>query len=146
MILAAHDDLAVKTIGCRRKIRSIEGDGIVDFVPHQPDRVDDIGGGVRFREHIADLLQRIDIPLRHIVFEHRLDHILRNRNPLFILPHELHDLERQTLFHVILMDEGHHNVVTTPDYVGNRADFVVDQILRVAKPASRTMRQTGNLE
>ena len=146
MILTAHYYLPVKAVRSSCEVCRVKLYWVVDFIPHKSYRVDYVSRGMSFREHIAYLLERVDIPLRNTVLEHSVLHLFRDNKTFFVLSHELHYLERKALFHAVFVDKRHHNVVTAPDNVGNRAYLIVDKLFRVSEPAACSVSKSGYLE
>ena len=100
---------------------------------------------MRLGEHVLDLHAGVDVPLRHVVLTHGFEMLLGEQLGGVALTDDLHDLERHTLVEPLVHEVGHDRV-TGSDYVRNGAGAVVDELLRVAQPYVRAVRQTGDLQ
>jgi len=89
------------------------------------------------REHILDLLTRVDVPRRYLVVEELLLHL--RLEPL-ALTHGLHDLKRARCVDAML-NQIIHNVVARTDNLVELGDFVDDERFRVAEPNVRAVRK-----
>ena len=146
MLPAFHYNLTVKSVRCCGKICRVKLNRVVNLVPHQSDSIDYIGGGMSLREHVADFLKGVDIPLGNAACVHGILHIRGNDHAFFILADKFHDLEGQRLVHAVFMNERHHNVVTASDNVGNRTGSRRNQLVRISEPAACSVSKSGNLQ
>ena len=129
----------VKALGAHRKVRGVERERPVHLEPRDAERHHDIGDRVRLGEHILDLFARVDVPVGHVLLAHRALHLL---GQALALTHGLHGLERQLGLHA-LQNQVVHDIVAAADAAGQR-DALVHQLLRVAQPHVRAVRQAGN--
>ena len=97
-------------------------------------------------EHIPHLLQRIDIPLGHLTLQHGVHHILRDLGSLFVFADEFHDLEGLALLYPVFLDQRKHNIIAASDNLRYGTNTVLDQILGVTHPHSRSVGQTLDLQ
>ena len=103
-----------------------------------------VGCRMGLGEHVLDLSTGLDVPLWHIVFLHGCDIAIalffRNFQPK-ALPHALHNrkghLRLQALVH-----EVNHDIIPTADNGGQVSNPLLDQVLSIAQPNVRTMRET----
>ena len=93
-----------------------------------------------FREHILDPLTRLDIPVFHTSFFHRLLHIRRQSLPL---PDALHDLKRKSVFYAHMYQIG-HNIVPRTDRCGDRSFSFFQKFLCISQPHVCSVGQAGN--
>ena len=107
--------------------------------PRDTERHHDIRDRVRLREHILDLLARVDVPLGHMLLVHGGFHFLGQS---LALSDGFHRLERQLGLDA-LQDQVVHNIVSAADTAGQR-NALADQLCGIAEPNIRAVRQTGN--
>ena len=115
------------------------------FVPAQANCRDNVGCCVRFREHVLDFKAGINVPLRHIVFLHRLDMFFGQQLMRLTLSHDFHDFKGHGRVQTMI-NQIEHDTVSGTDNLTDGAGSALNQVLRVAKPYIGSVRQTGNLQ
>ena len=138
-LVAFYHARGIKALGTDGKIRRIERQRAVYLEPRDAERHHNIGNGVRLREHILDLLARVDVPFRNVLFVHGVLHFL---GEALALSDGFHRLERQLGLHA-LQNEVVHNIIAAADAAGQR-DALADELGGVAQPNVRAVRQAGN--
>ena len=94
-------------------------------------------------EQIADLGQRLNVPVRYIVLHHSLLPALIEAALLHLaLSHLLHDLEAHLRIKA-LGDQVQHNIVTAAHRFQNAGGAAEDQLPGVAHPHVRTVGEAG---
>ena len=125
--------------------RGVELAGSVYLEPAELYRGGNVRGGMRLREHVLYLLTALDVPVGHVVvLESLIDRVVEQLGSVTLSGY-FHDLEREARLYA-LVEQVYHDVVTRSDNLGNRTGSVFDEILRVAEPYVRTMRQTRDLK
>ena len=97
---------------------------------------------MRLREHVADLLTRPDIPVRHILGFHRF---FPFRLQPFSLSHALHDRKGKGTLHPFV-DQVDHDIISCTDRGRNSRLTGLYQLLRVAEPHVRPVGQSGDTD
>ena len=115
------------------------------LVPAEAQRRDHVGGSVRFREHVLNLIAGLDVPIRHVVLLHCGDVLLREELFRVALTGDFHNLKRHFRLKAFQEQVGHDAVSRTDDG-GDGAGAVFDEVLRVADPNIRAVGQTRNLQ
>ena len=102
----------VKRLGPDGKKGRIERQWLMDLEPGDAEGHHDVGHGVGLGEQVADLGQRLNVPVRYIVLHHSLLPALIEAALLHLaLSHLLHDLEAH--FGVkALGDQVQHNIIS----------------------------------
>ena len=95
-----------------------------------------------FREHVADLLARPDIPVRHALSCHGLFPLWLQA---FSLTHALHDRKRQRTFHAFV-DQIDHDIIPGTDGSRDRCFPCFYKFLRISQPHVGSVGQTGNTD
>ena len=133
----------VKRLGSDGEKGRIERQWLMDLEPGDAEGHHDVGHGVGLGEQIADLGQRLNVPVRYIVLHHGLLPALVEAALLHLaLSHLLHDLEAH--FGVkALGDQVQHNIVTAAHSFQNAGGAAEDQLPGIAHPHVRTVGEAG---
>ena len=133
----------VKCLGPDGEKGRIERQWLMDLEPGDAEGHHDVGHGVGLGEQVADLGQRLNVPVRYIVLHHSLLPALVEAALLHLaLSHLLHDLEAH--FGVkALGDQVQHNIVTAAHRFQNAGGAAEDQFPGVAHPHVRTVGEAG---
>ena len=131
--------LRVERLRADGEERRVERERTVYLEPRDAEGHHDVGHGVRLREEVADLRERVDIPLRDVVRVHRvLPAVLKAALFDLALTDGLHDLEAHLRVkpHV---DEVEHDIVAAAHRLQNAGRAADDQVAGVAEPHVRTV-------
>ena len=109
----------------------------MDLIPGNADGHHDVGNGMRLREHVLDLLARINVPVRHIMGPHIGFLFLRQAFALTDMFHDVEGIDRLQL----LFQKVGHDIVTARDRFRQRMPRL-HKCFRVARPDVRTMGKT----
>ena len=138
-------------LGANREESAVVGQRLVDLIPGDAEGHHDVGHGVGPREEVADLMARVDEPLRDMA-GFQLPFVVRRLLAQFIelvdalaLTDIFHDLETRLGLDAVL-DEIVHDVVTRRDgfLQGNRARR--NQVLGIVQPDVGAVGETGNAD
>ena len=126
--------LRVEGLGPDGEKRSVEGQRLMHLEPRNTERHHHIGHSVGLREQIADLGQRADIPIRHLMLPHSLlPAVLEALFLYFALTHRLHDLKA----HLRLQPHGdqvQHDIIAAAHRLQNAGRAAHDQVPGIAQP------------
>ena len=89
-----HGGGAVEIFTAHGEVRRVVFHGIMHLVPAEAQRRDHVGGSVRFREHVLNLIAGLDVPIRHVVLLHGGDVLLREELFRVALTGDFHNLKR----------------------------------------------------
>ena len=132
----------VKSIAANGEVGRIVRLRTVHLVPRHTKAHGYIGHGMAAREHVLDLVAAVDGPLGHVVLAHGL--LPFGFEPA-ALAHAFHDVEAHLLLHA-LGDQEVHDVVAGTEALSQLGRAGIDDVLRVAQPHVRSVRETGDAD
>ena len=141
-LIASADNLGIEATGSNRQEGGVELHGIIDLIPCKTDSRHNVGGGVRLREHVLNLLAGPDIPIGHTVLYHSG---LPIRLKSLTLSYRLHDVEGELTLKTV-GDKIKHNTVTCTHNLGNCAGACLNKLLGITEPYVCSVSQSRNLE
>ena len=98
------------------------------FVPAQANCRDNVSCCVRFREHVLDFKAGINVPLRHIVFLHRLDMFFGQQLMCLTLSHDFHDFKGHGRVQTMINQIEHDTVSGTDNLTDGAGSALNDMI------------------
>ena len=133
----------VEGLGADGEEGGIECQRLMDLEPGNAKRHHHIGHGVGLGEEIADLRQRLNVPIGHMVLAHGLlPAVLEAALFHLALTHRLHDLKGHLRLKTHL-DQVEHDIVAAAHRLQNTGRAADDQLTGVAQPHIRTVGKAG---